>query len=69
MVNDRFVRYRNEKWPFIISVQRYSQPTKQASRGDTAYMEIPKDAEPGDYVAWYYWRGYRDAIEYVLLCL
>ena len=63
MVDDRFARYKNDKWPFIISVQRYSQPTRQGARGDTAYIEIPKDAEVGDYVAWYHWRGYRDAIE------
>ena len=52
MADDRFVRYHNEKFPFILQVQRYALSTKVASRGDTARIEIPPDAKSGGYLLW-----------------
>ena len=57
MSNDRFARYHNDKYPFILQVQRYDLSTFQAHRGDFARVTMPDDAESGSYVLWYLWNG------------
>lgn len=59
MSNDRFARYHNDKYPFILQVQRYDLSTFQAHRGDFARVTMPDDAESGSYVLWYLWNGKR----------
>lgn len=60
---DRWVEYKSDKYPWIISVGRYLHSQHQPSRGDFALVHIPDDAPLGSYILQYIWSGYYDGVD------
>jgi len=60
---DRRAQYKNEQYPWLISVHRFTMQYDFPEDADTTMMEIPVDAGPGSYVIQYWWSGYYDCID------
>jgi hypothetical protein len=63
LANDRRVAYINPKWPWIEAVHRFGHPYHRPQSGDFAEFTFPPTASVGQYVIWWYWRGYSDCID------
>ena len=53
MAKDRRVEYLNDKYPFLVSVHRYTVPSQQPSEYDFANIRVPQGDDPEDYIV--YW--------------
>ena len=64
--NDRYVAYKSDKYPWIVSVQKYTLDALQPGRPDVAKIVIPdyvKDEMAGqEFLVNYWWRAYWDAL-------
>ena len=69
MKNDRYVAYKSEKYPWMVSVARYGLEALQAGRADAARVVVPDyafDEMNGgqqEFVLNYWWRAYWDALD------
>ena len=63
LAGDRRVAYASSAHPWILSVHRFRNGASWAQQFDVAPFELPAGTPPGQYIAHYYWRGYRDCID------
>ena len=63
----RRVWYNNTNWPWIRGVHMFSIPWVYARSADAAQFAFPPGTEPGQYIAYFLWAGYRDCVDIDLL--
>ena len=60
---DLHVAYSSAKHPWLLAVHRFRQTNSWPQQMDIAPFEVPSGSAPGQYIMYYYWRGYRDCID------
>ena len=54
---DRRVKYKSAKYPWIISAHRFVMKYDYAKDADATLIEIPAEAGAGKYIVAYQWSG------------
>ncbi len=60
---DQRVYYHNPSIPWILGVHAFAVPWHFARSGDGAHFAFPPGTQPGRYIAYYMWAGYRDCVD------
>jgi len=64
---DQRAQYKSEKYPWLISVHKFTMQYDFPDDADTTMIEIPKEFPPGQYVIQYMWSGFFDCIDVNIL--
>merc|ERR1712048_1313750 len=57
------VKYKSDKYPWIISAHKFLMKYDYPEDSDTTMMEIPAELGPGKYLVAYQWSGYYDVVD------
>ena len=64
---DKRVSYASAKYPWIESVDAFDNSLTQHAvyndQANIARFVVPARHGPGDYIAWFYWSGYKDCVD------
>lgn len=63
--DDLRVAYTSDKYPWIVSGHRFGAQGRMGVQADITRYKI--DGDPGQYIAYWRWRGYTDCVDIALL--
>ncbi len=61
--NDLRLAYKNPNLPWIVALHRFEIRGHYPQSADTAHFRFPPGTPAGQYIAYYYWGGYRDCVD------